>query len=158
MFCEHLADASAAALKRLVMMCLLRRHPFGVSLFSLLPFRPEKGAFSWPKLSLCSSRPRKVPIFWPIPSIPLLVHQNALLRPQKPPLCNQLATCFQWTANAHSLRKIFGRQVYNMNSENSELALIKLMELFNHSSIAITKRYLGLRQEEILETYGCLTF
>ena len=56
------------------------------------------------------------------------------------------------------LRKTFGRQVYNMNSENSELALVKLMELFNHSSIAITKRYLGLRQEEILQTYDCLTF
>ena len=60
--------------------------------------------------------------------------------------------------SCHSLRKTFGRQVYNMNSENSELALIKLMELFNHSSIAITKRYLGLRQEEILQTYDCLTF
>ena len=43
-------------------------------------------------------------------------------------------------------------------SENSELALVKLMELFNHSSIAITKRYLGVRQEEILETYDCLIF
>ena len=60
--------------------------------------------------------------------------------------------------SCHSLRKTFGRQVYNMNSENSELALVKLMELFNHSSIAITKLYLGLRQEEILETYDCLTF
>ena len=60
--------------------------------------------------------------------------------------------------SCHSLRKTFGRQVYNMNSENSELALVKLMELFNHSSVAITKRYLGLRQEEILETYSCLTF
>ena len=58
--------------------------------------------------------------------------------------------------SCHSLRKTFGRQVYNMNSENSELALVKLMELFNHSSIAITKRYLGLRQEEILETYDFL--
>ena len=57
-----------------------------------------------------------------------------------------------------SLRKTFGRQVYNMNSENSELALVKLMELFNHSSMAITKRYLGLRQEETLETYDCLAF
>jgi hypothetical protein len=47
---------------------------------------------------------------------------------------------------------------YFVDSENSELALVKLMELFNHSSIAITKRYLGLRQEEILETYDCLTF
>ena len=45
-----------------------------------------------------------------------------------------------------------------MNSENSELALVKLMELFNHSSIVITKRILGLRQEEILQTYDCLTF
>ena len=60
--------------------------------------------------------------------------------------------------SCHSLRKTFGRQVYNMNSENSELALVKLMELFNHSTISITKRYLGLRQEEILETYDCLSF
>ena len=60
--------------------------------------------------------------------------------------------------SCHSLRKTFGRQVYNMNNENSELALVKLMELFNHSSVSITKRYLGLRQEEILETYDCLCF
>ena len=60
--------------------------------------------------------------------------------------------------SCHSLRKTFGRQVYNMNSDNSELALVKLMELFNHSSVAITKRYLGLRQEEILETYDVLSF
>ena len=60
--------------------------------------------------------------------------------------------------SCHSFRKTFGRQVYTMNGENSELALIKLMELFNHSSVAITKRYLGLRQEEILQTYDCLTF
>ena len=32
------------------------------------------------------------------------------------------------------------------------------MELVNHNSITITKRYLGLRQEEMLETYDCLTF
>ena len=60
--------------------------------------------------------------------------------------------------SCHSLRKTFGRQVYNMNGENAELALIKLMELFNHSSVAITKRYLGLRTEELLQTYDCLTF
>ena len=30
--------------------------------------------------------------------------------------------------SCHSLRKTFGRQVYNMNSDNSELALVKLME------------------------------
>ena len=60
--------------------------------------------------------------------------------------------------SCHSLRKTFGRQVYNMNADNAELALVKLMELFNHSSVAITKPYLELRQQEILETYQCLRF
>lgn len=60
--------------------------------------------------------------------------------------------------SCHSLRKTFGRQVYTMNDNNAELALVKLMELFNHSSVSITKRYLGLRQEEILQTYDCLSF
>ena len=72
--------------------------------------------------------------------------------------CNQCTTCFRWTANGYSLSKTFDKQVYNINSKNSELALVKLMELFNHSSIAITMRYLCLRQEEILQTYDCLTF
>lgn len=60
--------------------------------------------------------------------------------------------------SCHSLRKTFGREVYNQNAENAEMALIKLMELFNHSSISVTKRYLGLRQEEILEAYESLSF
>ena len=59
--------------------------------------------------------------------------------------------------STHSLRKTFGRKVFE-SSDDAELALVKLMELFNHSSIAITKRYLGLRQEEILETYDVLSF
>ncbi|NDV84804.1 tyrosine-type recombinase/integrase [Bacteroides sp. 51] len=60
--------------------------------------------------------------------------------------------------SCHSLRKTFGRQVYNQNSESAELALVKLMELFNHSSVSITKRYLGLRTEELLQTYESLSF
>ena len=71
---------------------------------------------------------------------------------------NVAETFFRWGADSGSLHETFSRKVYNMNSKNSELALVKLMELFNHSSVAITKRYLGLRQEEILETYDCLTF
>ena len=59
--------------------------------------------------------------------------------------------------STHSLRKTFGRKVFE-SSDNAELALVKLMELFNHSSVSITKRYLGLRKEEILETYDCLSF
>ena len=60
--------------------------------------------------------------------------------------------------STHTLRKTFGRKVVEMAGENAEVALIKLMELFNHSSLAITKRYLGLRQEELLETYDLLDF
>ena len=59
--------------------------------------------------------------------------------------------------STHSLRKTFGRKVFE-SSDNAELALVKLMELFNHSSVSITKRYLGLRQDEILATYDCLSF
>ncbi|MEG1187857.1 MAG: tyrosine-type recombinase/integrase [Bacteroidales bacterium] len=60
--------------------------------------------------------------------------------------------------SCHSLRKTFGRQVYNQNSDNAEMALVKLMELFNHSSVMITKRYLGLRTEELMEAYEVLSF
>jgi integrase len=60
--------------------------------------------------------------------------------------------------SSHTLRKTFARQVYNQNSDNAELALVKLMELLNHSSMAITKRYIGLRQEELLSTYDMLSF
>ena len=53
--------------------------------------------------------------------------------------------------STHSLRKTFGRKVFE-SSDNAELALVKLMELFNHSSIMTTKRYLAIRQQELLET------
>ena len=60
--------------------------------------------------------------------------------------------------STHTLRKTFGRQVFNMSGENSEMALIKLMEIFNHSNMGITKRYLGLKDEEIKEAYDLLKF
>lgn len=54
--------------------------------------------------------------------------------------------------SSHSLRKSFGRHVYSINNE-SENALIKLSELFNHTSLGITRKYLGLRQEELNDIY-----
>lgn len=60
--------------------------------------------------------------------------------------------------STHSMRKSFGRQVVAMAGENSEMALIKLSEIFGHSSTAITRRYLGLRQQEISEVYNSLSF
>jgi len=57
--------------------------------------------------------------------------------------------------STHSLRKSFGRRVYDSNKQ-SEHALILLSDMFCHASIAITRRYLGLRQEEIDGVYMAL--
>ena len=60
--------------------------------------------------------------------------------------------------STHSLRKTFGRHIYERADSNGEMALVMLSELFNHSNIAITKRYLGLRKEEIMQCYDMLDF
>ena len=52
----------------------------------------------------------------------------------------------------HSLRKTFGRRVWN-NNQQSEKALMYLSELFNHTSVAVTRKYLGIRQEELDNIY-----
>lgn len=58
--------------------------------------------------------------------------------------------------STHSLRKTFGRRVVEMAGPNAETALIKLSDIFQHSSVKITRIYLGLRKEELLETYDML--
>lgn len=60
--------------------------------------------------------------------------------------------------STHSLRKTFGRQVVEKAGQNSEMALIKLSEIFNHSNIQVTRRYLGLRQQELNAVYDSLEF
>ncbi|MDG1037122.1 MAG: tyrosine-type recombinase/integrase [Crocinitomicaceae bacterium] len=54
--------------------------------------------------------------------------------------------------SSHSLRKSFGRRVYENNHE-SEKSLVYLSELFNHTSLSITRKYLGIRQEELNDIY-----
>lgn len=54
--------------------------------------------------------------------------------------------------SSHSMRKTFGRRVY-FNNHESEKALMYLMELYNHSSLMMTKKYLGIRQEELNNIY-----
>lgn len=60
--------------------------------------------------------------------------------------------------STHSLRKTFGRRVVDLAGPNAEMALIKLSEIFNHVSPLVTRRYLGLRQEELGEVYESLMF
>ena len=58
--------------------------------------------------------------------------------------------------STHSLRKTFGRRVVEMAGANSEMALIKLSDIFQHSSVKTTRIYLGLRKEELMQTYDQL--
>ncbi len=54
--------------------------------------------------------------------------------------------------STHSFRKAFGRRIWEKNN-HSEKSLILLGQIFNHSSVAITKRYLGIREQEIRNVY-----
>lgn len=62
------------------------------------------------------------------------------------------------TFSAHSLRKTFGRRVWNQECKKGrgEMALMLLSDVFNHSNVNITKRYLGIRKDEILSVYDSL--
>ena len=60
--------------------------------------------------------------------------------------------------STHSMRKCFGRTIFERSEGNAELALVKLSHLFNHSNPAITRRYLGITQKELLDTYDVLSF
>ena len=56
------------------------------------------------------------------------------------------------STSSHMFRKTLGRHVWELNNY-SEKSLLLLSELFNHSSIKITKIYLGIKEEEIGEVY-----
>jgi integrase len=59
--------------------------------------------------------------------------------------------------STHSFRKTLGRRVVDVNNYSNE-SLILLMELFGHSNMSITKRYLGITKDEIHNVYDCLTY
>jgi integrase len=56
------------------------------------------------------------------------------------------------STSSHLFRKTLGRHVWALNNY-SEKSLLLLGELFNHSSIKITKIYLGIKAEEIGDVY-----
>jgi integrase len=58
--------------------------------------------------------------------------------------------------SSHLFRKTLGNRVLKLNNYSNE-AVILLMELFNHSSPAITKKYLGIREKEIHSVYDALS-
>jgi hypothetical protein len=54
--------------------------------------------------------------------------------------------------SSHTFRKTFGREVWKRNNY-SEASLVKLSQLFRHSSTAITRIYLSITKEEVDNLY-----
>ncbi len=61
----------------------------------------------------------------------------------------------QWGISSHGLRKSFGRYIYEINGRCEDI-LVKLSEIFNHSNIKVTRRYLGIRQKEIDDIFDAM--
>ena len=57
--------------------------------------------------------------------------------------------------SSHMFRKTLGNRILKLNNYSNE-SIVLLMELFGHSSMAITKKYLGIREREILDVYDSL--
>jgi len=57
--------------------------------------------------------------------------------------------------SSHMFRKTLGNRVLKLNNYSEE-SVIMLMHLFGHSSVALTKRYLGIREKEIMDIYDSL--
>jgi len=57
--------------------------------------------------------------------------------------------------SSHSLRKTFGRRVYESNGE-SEKALVLLNTIYNHETLKQTRAYLDITQDEINNVYDSI--
>ena len=62
---------------------------------------------------------------------------------------------FEGNVSFHLLRKILGNRALRLNNY-SEVSVILLMTLLNHGSPNITKRYLGIREREVMDGYDSL--
>lgn len=58
-------------------------------------------------------------------------------------------------SSSHLFRKTLGNRVLKLNNYSNE-SIVLIMMLFGHSSIAITKKYLGIRDREIYDVYDSL--
>lgn len=59
--------------------------------------------------------------------------------------------------SSHTFRKSFGRYVYEQSGKTAE-SLILLNSIFKHSSISITKIYIGIQEDEINTLYESIRF
>ncbi len=54
--------------------------------------------------------------------------------------------------STHTLRKTFGKRVWESDNK-SERALVYLSEIFSHSSLSVTKKYIGITEKIIADVY-----
>ena len=59
--------------------------------------------------------------------------------------------------SSHTFRKTFGRYVYDSLGRTEE-SLLLLNKIFRHSSIAVTKIYIGITDEEIKDVFDSIKF
>ncbi len=59
--------------------------------------------------------------------------------------------------STHTFRKTFGRYVYDTNDHSAE-SLLLLNRILNHSSIQVTKTYIGITQDEIDGIFSSIKF
>ena len=59
--------------------------------------------------------------------------------------------------STHTLRKTFGIRIMEVNNYSNE-SLGLLRELFGHYNIGVTKKYLGIEEQEIKNVYDSLNF
>lgn len=57
--------------------------------------------------------------------------------------------------STHTFRKTFGRYVYDQNNHSAE-SLVLLNKILNHTSIQVTKAYIGITQEEVASIYASI--
>lgn len=59
--------------------------------------------------------------------------------------------------STHTFRKTFGRYVYDQSGHSAE-SLLLLNKILNHSSIQVTKTYIGITQDEIQSIFDSIKF
>lgn len=59
--------------------------------------------------------------------------------------------------STHTFRKTFGRYVYDLHKHSAE-SLLLLSKILNHSSIQVSKTYIGITQDEIDGIFSSIKF
>lgn len=85
-------------------------------------------------------------------------------KPYSKEYINRLLKKFIWdyklsikAFSSHTFRKTFGRYVYESSGRSAE-SLILLNSIFRHTSMEITKIYIGLQQTEINKVFDSIKF